>query len=140
MTMNENDIAARLSQIRQALKFKQKDFAERLDISAPSLSEMEGGKYKPNFDFLAKLAKEFNINLYYLFFGEGEMFIDAATSYLNKAKDFATDTEDMRKFFYYFQRSPVLRYLILAHFRISLLKEKEAIEYDLLEYEKKKEE
>ena len=136
---NERDIAVRLTEIRQALKFKQKEFAERLNISAPSLSEIEGGKYKPNFDFMAKLVKEFKVNLYYLFFGEGEMFIDPAAFYINKVKDFTIDTEDMRKFFFYFHRSPVLRYLMLAQFRISLLKEKEDIENDLLEYEKNSE-
>jgi transcriptional regulator with XRE-family HTH domain len=72
----ENVFAERLKLTRETLKLKQKEFAARLNISAASYSEIESGKYKPNYEFIYNLAKEFNVNLYYLLFGKGDMFLE----------------------------------------------------------------
>jgi len=132
-----NDIASRVTEIRKALKLKQKDFATRLKVSGPSLSEIEKGKYKPSHDFLYNASREFNINLYYLLFGEGEMFLDPTGSIIGRADDFPMDNEDVRKFIDYFKRSRVVQYYILGYFRGLLIREKDTIESDLKEYENK---
>ncbi len=137
--MKNSDIASRVTEVRQALKLKQKEFAGRLKISGPSLSEIEKGKYKPNHDFLYNASTEFNINLYYLLFGEGEMFLDPAGFVTGRADDFPMDNEDVRTFFYYFKRSRMVQYYILAYFRGLLLREKDIIENDLKQYEDKEE-
>ena len=132
-----NDIASRVTEIRKVLKLKQKDFAARLGISGPSISEIEKGKYKPNFDFLYNASREFNVNLYYLLFGEGEMFLDPTSSITSRADDFPMDNEDVRTFFHYFKRSRAVQYSILAYFRGLLLRDKDTIANDLKAYENK---
>jgi transcriptional regulator with XRE-family HTH domain len=72
----KDDISDRIRLIRNTLQMRQKDFADKVGISISSLSEMEKGKYKPNLDFITKLSSEFNVNLYYLIFGRGDMFTD----------------------------------------------------------------
>ncbi len=130
-----NDIASRIIHVRKTLKLKQKDFADRLGISGPSLSEIEKGKNKPNHDFLVNISREFNVNLYYLLFGEGEMFLDPTSPYVGRSEDSAGVNKDVRKFLWYFQRSPLVQYFVLGYFRSLLLKEKEAIEHEVKEYE-----
>jgi transcriptional regulator with XRE-family HTH domain len=48
----EKDFALRLKLTREALNLRQKEFAAGLNISATSYSEIESGKYKPNYEFL----------------------------------------------------------------------------------------
>lgn len=129
----DTGFADRLKGIRKSLRFKQKEFAERLKISGPALSEIEGGKYKPGHDFFIKISKEFNVNLYYLLFGEGDMFLDPMASYIRRVNKFAVNTPDVREFFHYFEHSSLLQYLILAHFKLIMAKEteREAIEKEV---------
>ena len=61
-------IASRIRAVREALNLTQKQLAQRLNISGPTLSEFENGKLPPNFDFIFNIYREFNVNLYYLFF------------------------------------------------------------------------
>jgi transcriptional regulator with XRE-family HTH domain len=57
----EHNVSQRIKKIRRALNFKQKEFAQQLSISGGSLSEMEKGKYPPNFEFLKKVSRDFNV-------------------------------------------------------------------------------
>jgi transcriptional regulator with XRE-family HTH domain len=57
----EHNVSQRIKKIRKALNFKQKEFAQQLSISGGSLSEMEKGKYPPNFEFLKKVSRDFNV-------------------------------------------------------------------------------
>ncbi len=129
-----SDFSDRVKLIRKTLGFKQKDFAKKLKISGPSLSEIEKGKYKPGHDFFVNISKEFNVNLYYLFFGKGEMFLDPTSDYSTRAENFAVNNEDVRKFLWYFGKSRIVQYLILGHFRSILSNEKAAIEKEIEEY------
>ncbi len=136
----EKGVGRRIKQIRKALNIKQKDFAEKLNISGPSLSEIETGKYKPGFDFLEKITKEFNANLYYIILDEGEMFLEPNGTYIKSASNFGANNEDVHKFLWYFERSSILHYYLLSAFKTKLLKDKEIIEKEIEEYEMNKEE
>jgi transcriptional regulator with XRE-family HTH domain len=48
----QKEVGDRIKQIRAALQFQQKEFAMRMKLSGPSLSEIENGKYKPGYEFL----------------------------------------------------------------------------------------
>ena len=128
----------RIKKIRKALNLKQKEFAERLNMSSPSLSEIETGKYKPGYDFLINISKEFNVNLYYVLFGEGDMFIDPILSSYRRVKEFAVNIEDVRDFLYYFERSSILQYFILNQFKTKMVMEKEPVLKEINEYESKR--
>ncbi len=134
----ENGWGSRIRQIRKELNLKQKDFAERLKISGPSLSEIETGKYKPGYDFLVKITSEFNVNLYYILFGEGEMFIDPTAASYSGVEKFAVNIEDVRDFLYHFERSSILQYFILNQYKTKMVMEKEPIVREIEEFEKRR--
>lgn len=55
----------------------QQDFALRLEISAASLSNIFNGKTNPTNTHVCAVHKAFpNVNINWLLFGEGEMFLD----------------------------------------------------------------
>lgn len=110
---NETDLAAvgeRIKLIRRKLNLKQKDLAHLLNISGASLSEIEKGKYFPNFEIVKTLNRQFNINLNYIFFGEGEMLIRPGSVTWPRLEELASNSEDIRKFIYYFEQSAIFRY------------------------------
>ena len=138
MTYSE-EVGIRIRNIRKSLKLKQKEFVKKLLISDASLSDIENGKHKPNFDFLLNLAQEFNVNLDYVFFGKGEMFVDHALSLSGRIEEFAVNISDVRRFLYHFERSPIVQYAALTQFREILTRSSEAISKETEEYEKKRE-
>jgi transcriptional regulator with XRE-family HTH domain len=129
--MDNTTLGDRLRQIRLQLKLKQKEFAEKLGISGPALSEIENNKYKPGHDFFVSLASEYNVNLYYLLFGDGYMFIDSMNDPSSGLSRYAASNEQVSKFLYYFERSPIVQYYILGQFRRFIQEEREAIERDI---------
>ena len=65
----------RLKDIRIALKLNQQQLAERLGIKGQSISSAEKDISKLSNDNLSKLHKDLNVNLNWLFSGNGNMFI-----------------------------------------------------------------
>lgn len=135
--MKKKEVGFRLKKIRKVLRLKQKEFAAILNMSDTYLSDIENGKQKPGYEVPGILAKEFNINLNYIFFGEGEMFIDPILRISDRIDEFAVNREDVRKFIYSFERSPAFQYYMFNEFRLLLEKRKEVISRELEEYEKK---
>ncbi|MCP5049803.1 MAG: helix-turn-helix transcriptional regulator [bacterium] len=139
----ESKIEDRLKTIRQELGLTQYEFAQRLGISPPGLSEMENGKYKPNMDVAARLAVQFNVNLYYLILGEGEMFAgdkehphkDIVSDLLDNLK---VDKEEFLNLLSHLERSPYLQFAMLSSFWTYMTKESDTIRNDLETYEKKR--
>ncbi|MCP5102119.1 MAG: helix-turn-helix transcriptional regulator [bacterium] len=134
----DNEFGIRLKQVRKSLRLTQKDFAERLKISGATLSELESGKYKPGHDFFVKISSAFDVNLYYLLFGEGEMFLDPTHAYAERSENFAVNLKDVREFFHYFERSQLVQYSTLAHFKSIKHKDGEVIAAEMETFEKKK--
>ena len=134
---NKNIVGNRIKQIRKALNIKGKDFAPRIKISGPSLSEIEKGKYYPNFEFLINIAREFNVSLYYLLFGEGEMFNEPGSrTDLGILAELVSSSSSIRNFLYYFERSEILRFFILSQFKQKLILDKDMIKKEITEFEK----
>ena len=132
----ENNAGDRIRQIRLELKLKQEEFGEKLNISGPSLSEIETGKYKPGFEFLVKLHKVFNVNLYYVFFGQGTMFEDPIISSIRQIEKYAKNIEDIREFLYYLKHSAILQYAILNLYKKLMISDKDLIMKEVEEYNK----
>jgi transcriptional regulator with XRE-family HTH domain len=134
---NKNTAGYRVKQIRKALNIKGKDFAPRIKISGPSLSEIERGKYYPNFEFMVNIVKEFNVNLYYLILGEGEMFVEPGKrTDMLLLEELAGNSSHIRQFLYYFERSDIIRFYILSQFKHKLMLDKEMIAKEVSEFEK----
>jgi transcriptional regulator with XRE-family HTH domain len=68
------EFGKRVRHVRQLLKLKQKEFADRIGMANNYLSEIESGNVKPGFEFFHKASKEFNINTFYLLHGEEPVF------------------------------------------------------------------
>ena len=131
---NKETIAERIKHIRNTLHLKGKDFAPRIGISGPSLSEVEKGKYYPNFEFIYHMAREYNLNLYYIIYGEGEMIMEPGKQEnLEVLAELAASSPDIGRFLQYFQNSEIIRYYILGQFKSKILMEKELIEKELAE-------
>jgi transcriptional regulator with XRE-family HTH domain len=134
MAKKDESLISRLKAIRHALDLSQKEFARHINISAPSYSEIETGKYKPKFDVIYNIGKALNVNLYYLVYGEGEMFIDPSHPLFKSTSSFLIKDEEVRKFFRYFEYSPLVQLMVLAHFRKILSTEKDTIAREIEEY------
>jgi transcriptional regulator with XRE-family HTH domain len=133
---NVSDFGQRLRAIRKSLQLKQRDFANDLDVSVTTLSDIETGKSKPGLDFFVRLSGTFNVNLYYLFFGEGEMFRKKDDT--GPMENFLGESsEDVKEFLTYFFNSKLVQYQVLGYFRRFLNEEEEAINKDLEKNKKK---
>jgi len=129
MSNNEtsNHAGMRLRAVRNHFNLKQQEFAAKLNMSGTSLSEIETGKYKPGIELLVSLYRKFNVNIFYLLLGEGDMFMDPiAASYL-EAGDYAVNVQDVREFLQDFKKSPLLQYFILSQYKGKMLADKELI-------------
>jgi len=121
----EEKLGDRIKKIRKALKMSQISFSAQLGSSATSFSEIENNKYKPGFEILFKLATEYNANLYYLFFGKGEMFLDIGKDPLTQMK---VEGEEFTRYelelLDYFTRSKICRFKLLGLFQQLLFSER----------------
>lgn len=136
-TPEKSDFASRVKHVRKTLNIKQKDFATRLGISGASLSDIEKGKSKPGHDFFYRIYKEFNVNLYYLLFAEGDMFINPLRLHNLESSDFAVASDDAHEFLWYFQRSKILQYFMLGHYHTVMQMNRESIENEIERYQAK---
>jgi transcriptional regulator with XRE-family HTH domain len=114
----------RIKKIRRELAVSQKDFAAKLNIAASFLSEIESGKTKPGYNFLVKLAAEFDVNPTWILLGTGPMFIKEAPSI--GEDDYGIHTESIKELLWYFKRSPLVRLSVTA-FASKFLLDNEAI-------------
>jgi len=71
-----NDLGKKIKQLRSVLGLSQKEFAQALDVSNSYLSGIEHGNKSPKFEFLFKIAVQYNVSPDYLFFGTEPMIIN----------------------------------------------------------------
>jgi transcriptional regulator with XRE-family HTH domain len=129
-------IGSRIKEIRKSLNLKQVEFSKELNISNSTLSEIERGNINPSIDFVIRLSIKFNVNLYYVLLGDGDMFI-GTRAFLGSTQRFAVNTEDVERFLWYFERSKIIQLLTLGNFQTLLLKEKESIEKEVEDFNSK---
>jgi hypothetical protein len=86
---------------------------------------------------MLNIAREFNVNLYYLVFGEGEMFIEPGKrTDMVILEELAGNSSHIRKFIYYFERSDIIRFFLLSQFKHKLMLDREMIDKEISEFEK----
>jgi DNA-binding XRE family transcriptional regulator len=69
-------IGLRLKKARETLSLTQVQLGEKIGLSKTTICDYEVGKTPPGFDFLFNLSHMFDINLEYIFTGEGPIFKD----------------------------------------------------------------
>ncbi len=90
-------LGGRLKLLRKVLGLTQRELAQVLGVSEMTIRRYESDKFQPDADVLAKLAKEFNVNLHWLLTGEGEMFITRSMEEIPKTE--LLDREIIQKIF-----------------------------------------
>jgi transcriptional regulator with XRE-family HTH domain len=129
--MEFKEIGRRLKLVRKSLGLRQKEFAQKVNISVTTLSDMETGKSRAGFDFLYNIVKIFNFNLYYIFFEEGDMFNDNKNHPNKEVSICDSDDEDVQEFLWYLLHSKYVKFNVLAWFRKFYNQEEAAIKQDL---------
>jgi transcriptional regulator with XRE-family HTH domain len=67
--LKAKDIAERISRLRRARGWKQKELAAKIDSSLYQVSKMEGGRYVPRAVTLVRLAEALSVTVDYLLTG-----------------------------------------------------------------------
>ena len=124
--------------VRKKLGFRQKDLAPILNISTASLSDIESGKNFPRHDSLYNLSLKYNVSIYYLLHGEGEMFRTDSIKQAIESGAYGIHTDFLKEFYRYFNESSLVRYEIMGYFHELLLEKDKLIEKDILLYEKER--
>ena len=71
-------IGNRIKESRKAMRYKQKDVAEKLKLSQNYLSDIERDIYEPSIRLIKAYCLTYNVNEDWLIDGKGEMFIKKA--------------------------------------------------------------
>jgi len=146
--MREPGFGQRVKAVRKHLKLNQTEMAEKLNITMTTLSDIERGKSYPCFDFFYNMVEHFNVNLYYLLFGRGEMLVLPGTDSppdKEKVKNenemtLIVDRKDIREFLHYFSRSRLVQYRVMGEFYRFFNTDRQSIEMDIEAIEKEKNE
>lgn len=104
----------RLKQIRSTLSISQKDFAEKLDVSAAFVSAIEAEKSLPAFGFLLKMIEQYSINPSWLLLGKGSIFQEDFVIGESGRIDLSELDEDVLELLTYFKKSPLVKHVVLG--------------------------
>ena len=84
-----NKIGERIAAVIKSLSIKKTEFAKRLNISQPYVSELCVGKTRPSDRTIYDICREFKVNEKWLRTGEGEMFLKPTKD--EELRDFVDD-------------------------------------------------
>ena len=82
-------IGERIAAVIKSLSIKKTEFAKRLNISQPYVSELCVGKTRPSDRTIYDICREFKVNEKWLRTGEGEMFLKPTKD--EELRDFVDD-------------------------------------------------
>jgi transcriptional regulator with XRE-family HTH domain len=131
-------IGSRIKEIRKELGLNQREFSKKLGMNQSTLSEVEKGKYNLSIDIIIKLAKEYDVNLYYLLTDDDEMFLPTDVLSLTRIKEYAVIPESIKRFLFHFQGSPIVQHYILSQYRILMAEKGHAILQEVEKFKKEK--
>jgi len=132
------EFGKRVRTVRRHLKLKQQEMAEKLNISLPTLSDMENGRSYPCYDFFYNMVEHFKVNLYYLLFGMGGMFGLPGKDVVKNDRDpienelrLILSRTDLREFFQHFLGSRILQYHLMSEYYDYMIKKGKDIEMEM---------
>ena len=121
--IRDKEFGKRVRTVRKHLRLKQQEMSEKLNISLPTLSDIENGISYPCYDFFYNMVEHFNVNIYYLLFGLGEMFGLPGKDVVKNDRDpienelrLILARDDFREFFEHFLGSRILQYHMLSKY------------------------
>jgi transcriptional regulator with XRE-family HTH domain len=111
---NLEEFGNRIKRIRKALKLSQKEFARGIDMSGSFISDLESGSSRAGYDFFYAMASVYDVNLYFLVFGDGEMFGRNETRPSLGKKEFGKRIETANELLWYMDQSPLFKMTLLG--------------------------
>jgi transcriptional regulator with XRE-family HTH domain len=129
----KKEIGMRFKEFRQAIKKKQDELADELNVCHTTLANIESGKFYPKLKFQHHLYRQYHLNINWLLTGSGEMIIspEKDSKYADLPLLFCHIDEDDPRFERYVElkslmRIPVIEQIILAKLaEVKLIAEKE---------------
>ena len=118
-------IGKRVKELRQVLNLKQDEFASKLGVTNNYISLIEVGKKKPGMEVLTRMMDVFNVNVTYLFYGEGDLFREPNVSAalpefvrMNTFDDNLTAQQRTEKLIWLIRNIPLVQYAMLESFLV----------------------
>ena len=133
------DFGKRIKKVRTMLGLTQKQLGEGLNLSHSFISDVESGKSKACYDFFYNISNTYNVNLYYLVYGEGEVFGKAGTVSSLEDQEVGKPVEKAEELIWYIYHSPLLMHTLMG-FATKFIYDNEAIVKKDIENYKSKEE
>lgn len=118
----KNIIGKRIRQVRKNIGLKQDQFAYQLGCGRSNISQIENGLFYPTANSIFVLRSKFNVNLDWLFSGEGEMFLQDKEKNI-ELLDFKEYSRDIKTMLNVMKKSkPVMHRVLAVFFEIKLEK------------------
>jgi transcriptional regulator with XRE-family HTH domain len=121
-----NDIGMQIRAIREKLKLTLDELNGETGISRSYISDFERGIKLPTAKFLRYLHDKHNINLNFVFCGDGRMFRPSKEDIFNT--DFGKFQEEIEEILTYANRMPHALFALLGFFMEYKIKNKKLIE------------
>ena len=125
-----SSIGKRIKLVRERLKLKQKEFADRLEYKNSMISDVEADKTTPSFALLKAMVDRFNISPTFVMTGQGQMFLNSKEIGVDDL-DFGRMTPDILTLIDYLKKSELVKLSVIAHFRRFLLQNETIISKDI---------
>lgn len=139
LKMDLAGIGTRLKDIRKKLNLRQKEFADVLNTTMVTLSDIETGKKRPGSDILFILSDVYKVNLDFLLHGQGHMFRLGAEAkgVLVDENVFGDYTKDVREMLWYMQHSMLARSAFITLTKEYIYRNEEILKKDIKLQEEK---
>jgi transcriptional regulator with XRE-family HTH domain len=124
-----SEIAKRLKIVRTTLNLTIEKMHQTTGFSKSLISEAENGVKKPSSIYLFALLEKFNVNINYIFLGEGDMFLNdgaGTNNFLGKR-----DPDNLKELLYYMKNVDIVKYNVLSFFCEYKINNKELIRSSL---------
>jgi len=108
-------IGKRVKMVREALGMSGKNFARSLNIAAPYLSQIEGGKKNnPGISIFHRIAQVHNVSMDYLVSGIGDMFINGSHQQPGSRREYVDKIETLDDLYWFLENSTFFRNIIMG--------------------------
>ena len=128
---NKKIIGDRFKILREKIGLSQTDLAKKLDVSNGTICGIEKGQVYPPFKVIFGLCLIYKVNMFYIFNGNGNMFMEENTipAWMDSIPDLQLDF--LKNFLILYEKSELVRFSFQAYFKKYQLENKALIEMDM---------
>ena len=128
---DKKTIGSRLKTLREKIGLSQTELAKKLNVSNGTICGIEKGQVYPPFKVIIGLCLFFKINMFYIFNGNGGMFMEenSIPGWMGSIPDDQLDF--LKNFLDLYEKSELVRFSFQAYFKKYQLENKALIEMDM---------